>query len=52
MKAVVLIVVGIGAYLFIFDKDKLDSITEGIREFVENFKDEHLSSLNDSELNI
>ncbi len=51
MKAVILIIIGIGAYLFVFDKDKLDSITEGIREFVENFKDEHLTSLNDSELN-
>ena len=51
MKAVILIIIGIGVYLFVFDKDKLDSIAEGIREFVENFKDEHLTSLNDSELN-
>ena len=26
MKAVILIIIGIGAYLFVFDKDKLDSI--------------------------
>ncbi len=46
MKGVILIVIGIGAYLFIFDKDKLNTVSEEIREFFGELKEKNIDSLN------
>ncbi len=35
IKFVIFVVVGLGIYLFVFDKNRLESVTDEIKKFIE-----------------
>ena len=46
IKFAIFIVVGLGIYLFVFDKDRLESVTKEIKKFIkENTPEKGTSSL-------
>ena len=52
LKSIIIIVIGIGIYLFVFDKDRFHTASEGVKKFVESFKEKHLDFSIKDTLNI
>ena len=52
LKSIIIIIIGIGIYLFVFDKYRFHTASEGIKKFVDRFIEEQLDFSIKDTLNI